>query len=185
MPLLATSQVGYGVATPQAGRVYSASSGCGIYREEREDDVLGPMPEDDGGDTHMADFSAWYDRLAKPSWTPQPSVIGTIWTVVYPLIALAAVATVIKALRGDVPRMVLVALSVNLVANIAFTPIQFGMRNLPLATADIIVVLVTIIWWVILVWRPGSEWIAFVLAPYLIWVSTATVLQVSITLMNR
>ena len=44
----------------------------------------------------MSDFSTWYDGLAKPRWTPTPSVIGTIWTVVYPLIAVAAVATVVK-----------------------------------------------------------------------------------------
>jgi tryptophan-rich sensory protein len=133
----------------------------------------------------MTDFSTWYDKLAKPSWTPAPSVIGTIWTIVYPLIAIAAIATVVKVVRGDVPRLALVALGLNLAANFAFTPIQFGLRNLPLATVDIIVVLVTIIWWGLLVWRPGSEWIAYVLAPYLVWVGTATVLQVSITLMNR
>ncbi len=67
----------------------------------------------------------------------------------------------------------------------AFTPIQFGLRNLPLAAVDIVVVLLTIVWWIALAWRPGSEWIALVLSPYLVWVSIATVLQFSITLMNR
>jgi tryptophan-rich sensory protein len=36
-----------------------------------------------------------------------------------------------------------------------------------------------------LVWRPGSYWIVAVLAPYLAWVATATVLQISITVANR
>jgi benzodiazapine receptor len=133
----------------------------------------------------MAEFRAWYDSLVKPSWTPQPSTIGTIWTIIYPLIAVAAVATVLKVVRGELPRLVLVPLAMNLVANFAFTPIQFGLRNLPLATLDIIVVLVTIVWWMVLVWRPGSAWIVAPLAPYLLWVSTASVLQVSITLANR
>jgi len=133
----------------------------------------------------VSDFSTWYDALAKPKWTPAPSVIGTIWTIIYPLIAVATVATIVKVVRGDLPRIVLIPLVLNLASNAAFTPIQFGLRNLPLATVDIAVVLVTIVWWLALAWRPGSEWIALVLAPYLVWVSIASVLQVSITLANR
>ncbi len=133
----------------------------------------------------MTDFSTWYDALAKPRWTPAPSVIGTIWTIIYPLIAIATVGTVIKVVRGELPRLILVPLAINLAANVAFTPIQFGLRNLPLAAVDIVVVLLTIVWWIALAWRPGSEWIALVLSPYLVWVSIATVLQFSITLMNR
>ena len=133
----------------------------------------------------MNDYRPWYDALAKPSWTPAPATIGLIWTVIYPMIAVAAVATVFKVVRGELPRIVLVPLALNLAANIAFTPILFRLRNLPLATADILLVLVTIVWWAALVWRPGSSWVALVLAPYLVWVTTATLLQVSITLANR
>jgi tryptophan-rich sensory protein len=133
----------------------------------------------------VTDFSTWYDALSKPRWTPPPSVIGTIWTIVYPLIAIAAVATVVKVVRGELPRIILIPLAINLASNVAFTPIQFGLRNLPLAAVDILVILVTIVWWIALAWRPGSQWIALVLSPYLLWVSIATVLQFSITLMNR
>jgi tryptophan-rich sensory protein len=133
----------------------------------------------------MTDFSTWYDTLNKPSWTPAPGTIGLIWTIIYPLIAVAAGATIYKAVRGDLTPWVWLPLVINLAANAAFTPVQFGLRNLPLATADILVVLVTIVAWMVLVWKPGSIWIAAVLAPYLIWVSTATVLQISITLSNR
>jgi translocator protein len=133
----------------------------------------------------MSDYRPWYDALVKPSWTPAPETIGTIWSVIYPLIAIAVVGTVVKVSRGQLPRAVLVPLVINLAANIAFTPIQFGLRNLPLAAADILVVLVTIVWWMVAVWRPGSQWIVLPLAPYLVWVSLATVLQFSITLANR
>ncbi|NTU72354.1 MAG: tryptophan-rich sensory protein [Coriobacteriia bacterium] len=133
----------------------------------------------------MTAFRTWYDALVKPSWTPAPETIGTIWTIIYPLIAVAVVGTVAKVLKGDLPRIVLVPLVVNVVANIAFTPIQFGLRNLPLASADILIILATIVWWMVLVWKPGSQWIAAPLAPYLVWVSLATVLQLSITFANR
>ena len=133
----------------------------------------------------MTDFTTWYDSLAKPGWTPASGTIRTIWSVIYPLIAVATVAAIYKVVHGEASPWVWLPLAANLAANAAFTPIEFGLRNLPLATADILVVLLTIVAWMILVWRPGSIWIAVVLAPYLVWVLIATVLQVSITLMNR
>ncbi len=130
------------------------------------------------------DWSAWYESLAKPAWTPSPATIGTIWTVLYPIIIVAFGATIVKVFRGDLPRSVLVPVAVNVAANVAFTPIQFGLRNLPLAAVDIVVVLVTIVWVMVLVW-PEARWIALALVPYLIWVSIATVLQLTITFANR
>jgi tryptophan-rich sensory protein len=76
------------------------------------------------------------------------------------------------------------AFAINLAANIAFTPIQFGLRNMPLAAVDILVVWATIIWMVIAIW-PSHRWVALAQGPYLAWVSIATVLQLSITWMNR
>jgi benzodiazapine receptor len=73
--------------------------------------------------------------------------------------------------------------AINLVANLIFTPIQFGMRNLPLATVDILIVWATIIGCMVAVW-PHSRWVALAQVPYFIWVSLATVLQLSITAMN-
>ena len=132
----------------------------------------------------MSNWSEWYDALAKPSWTPSGAVIGTIWTVLYPIIIVAFGAAILKVVRGELPRIVLVPVLLNVATNIAFTPIQFGMRNLPLAALDILVVLITIVWTMVLVW-PDARWIALALIPYLAWVITATVLQLSITFMNR
>jgi benzodiazapine receptor len=132
----------------------------------------------------MEDWTSWYDALAKPSWTPPSAVIGTIWTVLYPIIVVAFGAAVVKVFRGDLPKIVLVPLALNVVSNIAFTPIQFGLRNLPLAAVDIVIVLITIVWTMALVW-PNARWIALALVPYLVWVCTATVLQLSITFANR
>ena len=85
--------------------------------------------------------------------------------------------------RGKVGWMVALPFVINLVANLIFTPIQFGMRNLPLASVDILVVWATIIWMMVVVWR-HYRWVAVSQAPYFIWVSLATVLQLSITAMN-
>ena len=132
----------------------------------------------------MSDWTGWYESLAKPSWTPSPSTIGAVWTVLYPIIAVAFGAVIVKVVRGDLPRNVLIPVAINVAANVAFTPIQFGLRNLPLAAVDILVVLATIVWVIVLVW-PNSRWIAAALIPYLVWVSIASVLQLSITFSNR
>jgi tryptophan-rich sensory protein len=72
---------------------------------------------------------------------------------------------------------------VNLAANIAFTPIQFGMRNMPLASVDILIVWGSIFWMVWAVW-PHYRWVTAAQLPYFVWVTLATVLQISITAMN-
>ncbi len=126
----------------------------------------------------------WYDSLAKPAWTPPPSTIGTIWTLLYPVIFVVFGYVVVRVVQGEMPSLLLVPVALNLAANFAFTPIQFGLRNLPLATADILVVLATIVWCILAIW-PYSRWASLALLPYLAWVGTASVLQISITMMNR
>lgn len=125
----------------------------------------------------------WYDALEKPAWTPEPSTIGLIWQILYPIIFVTFGIVFVQSLRGRLPWLVALPFAINFLANIAFTPIQFGMRNLPLATVDILIVWVTILWMMVAIWR-RMWWIAAAQIPYLIWVSIATVLQISITWMN-
>lgn len=125
----------------------------------------------------------WYNALAKPSWTPAPSTIGLIWQILYPIILISFGFVFVKALKKKLPWMVALPFGINLVANLIFTPIQFGLQNLPLAALDILIVWATISWMMVAVWQ-HHRWVAFAQIPYLIWVSTATVLQLSITAMN-
>jgi len=126
----------------------------------------------------------WYDSLAKPAWTPPPGFIGTMWTVLYPIIVVTFCYMIYRVARGTAPMSLLVPIALNVVSNIAFTPIQFGLRNLPLASVDILIVLVTIVWCMVAFW-PYSRLAALALTPYFAWVATASVLQLSITWMNR
>ena len=90
----------------------------------------------------------------------------------------------VQAGRGRLPLLVALPFAINLVANLIFTPIQFGMRNLPLAAVDILVVWSTLVWMMLAIW-PHHRWVAVAQVPYFVWVSIATVLQLSITWMNR
>jgi tryptophan-rich sensory protein len=125
----------------------------------------------------------WYNSLAKPSWTPTPSTIGLIWQILYPIILVSFGFVFVQAIRRKVPWLVALPFVINLVANLIFTPIQFGLRSLPLASVDILIVLGTIIWMMAAIWR-SYRWVVVAQVPYLLWVGTATVLQLSITVMN-
>ena len=125
----------------------------------------------------------WYDSLVKPSWTPEPSTIGLIWRILYPIIIVTFAFVFIQVLRKRVPLKAALPFAINLIANIAFTPIQFGLRNLLLTAADILLVWATIIWMVIAIWE-HYRWVAFAQLPYFVWVSIATSLQLSITWNN-
>lgn len=126
----------------------------------------------------------WYDSLAKPSWTPAPATISLIWTVLYPVILVSFGFVFVQAFRKKLPGRVAVPFAGNLVANVLFMPIFAGLRNVPLAAADILIVWATVLWCVVAVW-PHAKWVALAQLPYLVWVSVATVLQLSITAMNR
>ena len=126
----------------------------------------------------------WYDSLVKPSWTPEPATIGLIWQILYPVIIVTFGFVLIQALRKKIPWKAALPFAINLVANLVFTPIQFGLRNLLLAATDILVVWGTIIWMIMTIWK-HHRWVAFAQVPYFIWVSIATALQLSISWNNR
>ena len=53
-----------------------------------------------------------------------------------------------------------------------------------LAAVDILFTLATLIWAIIIIF-PFSHWIAYTQIPYLLWVSFATILQLTVTYLNR
>lgn len=129
------------------------------------------------------DWMTWYNGLAKPSWTPAPATIGLIWQILYPIIVVTFGFVFIQAVRGKVGWMVAFPFAINLAANLIFTPIQFGLRNLPLAAVDILIVWGTIVWLAVAIW-PHYRWVSLAQLPYFVWVSLATFLQLSITWSN-
>ena len=128
-------------------------------------------------------WKEWYDSLEKPAWTPEPGTIGLIWQILYPIIFVTFGFVFVQAIRGKIPWQASIPFAINLIANLLFTPIQFGMRNLPLAAVDILIVWGTILWMLPAIWK-HYRWVAVAQLPYLVWVSLATILQLSITLMN-
>jgi len=125
----------------------------------------------------------WYTNLIRPDWAPPSYLFGPVWSVLYVLIAVSFIKVFIMFYRKQVPSKVVLPFVLNIFFNLAFTPLQFGLQNNILAGVDIILVLVTLIWAMKVIW-PYSKWISLIQIPYLLWVSFATVLQITITYLN-
>ena len=129
-------------------------------------------------------FMEWYKALDKPSWTPQPATIGTIWQILYPIIAVTFGWVFWRCSLGRLPGAVALPFGLNLLANLSFPLVHFGLKNNLLAALDILVVWGTLVWLIVTIW-PLARWVAVLQVPYFLWVSIATVLQLQITWMNR
>jgi tryptophan-rich sensory protein len=127
--------------------------------------------------------NTWYQTLIKPSWAPPGFLFGPVWTVLYAIIAVTFGTVFYKAFTKQIPWIVALPFALNLVFNFAFTPLQMGLKNNLLASIDIILVLGTLIWALVITW-PHLRWVVYANIPYLLWVSFATVLQLTITYLN-
>lgn len=125
----------------------------------------------------------WYAQLIKPVWSPPSWLFGPVWTVLYILIAISFGSVFRMVFQKQISFYVVLPFILNLVFNLAFTPIQFGLKNNMLAAFDILLVLGTLIWAMIVIY-PYARWVTYIQVPYLLWVSFATVLQLTVTYLN-
>lgn len=128
-------------------------------------------------------WRVWYDGLIKPSWTPPGSTIGIIWSILYPMIILSFFYVMYNVVKGKISWSVGIVFIINLIANLLFSPIFFGMKNIPLATVDILIVWGTIVAQFFLIW-PISKIIAILQIPYFLWVTTASTIQLTVFINN-
>lgn len=126
----------------------------------------------------------WYQVLQKPSWAPPSWLFGPVWTVLYILMAVSYGYVGYLFFTKKIPFVVVLPFILNLAFNLVFTPIQFGLRSNVLAALDIMLVLATLVWALVTIY-PYAKWVSFINIPYLLWVCFATVLQLTITFLNR
>jgi len=128
----------------------------------------------------------WYKNLIKPSWAPPSWIFGPVWSVLYVIIFITFGFVLYKALTHKISWFIALPFILNLVFNFAFTPIQFGLKNNFLAMIDILLVLITLIWALVSIFKiyPEFSWIVYLNIPYFLWVLFATILQITITYLN-
>ena len=119
--------------------------------------------------------NAWFASLAKPSLYPPPQAFGIVWTVLYVMMGIA-LALVLSARGAWWRGRAAIAFLVQLVINLAWTPVFFAMHQITAALVLIVVldiaVLVTI--WLFRRVRPVAAWL---MLPYMAWILFATALN--------
>ena len=131
---------------------------------------------------------SWYQTLIKPTWAPPSWLFGPVWTFLYIIIAGSYGYVFYRWLKPEfpataIPFIVVLPFILNLIFNLAFSPIQFGLQNNILAAIDILLILGTLIWAMIVIF-PYAPWITYIQIPYFLWVSFATILQLTVTYLN-
>jgi tryptophan-rich sensory protein len=125
----------------------------------------------------------WYSTLIRPTWSPPSWLFGPVWTFLYVLIAISFGKVFLMFFQKQISWAVVLPFALNLIFNFSFTYFQFGLKNNLLAGIDILLVLSTLIWAMIVIY-PHVKWVMYMQIPYLAWVSFATVLQLTITYLN-
>lgn len=124
----------------------------------------------------------WYAALAKPAWNPPGWLFGPVWSVLYTMMAVAAWLVWMQG-GFAVRRGSLMAFLVQLALNAVWTPLFFGLHR-PDAAFAVIILLWLAIAWTIAAFARVHRTAAWLLAPYLAWVSFAAVLNGALWRLN-
>lgn len=129
-------------------------------------------------------FRPWYAAIEKPAFTPPSWVFGPVWTILYILMGISAFLLWRRGLRSRAVRVALGWFLGQLALNALWSPVFFGWRRIGLALVVIVLLWAAVIATIYRFHRV-SHVSAWLLAPYWLWVSFATVLNASIWWLNR
>lgn len=135
-----------------------------------------------GGYWTSLGLGGWYDGLRKPSFQPPAWVFGPVWTALYASMAVAA-WLVWRRRRVASVRVPLALFGLQLALNLAWSGLFFGLRSPGAAFAEIVVLWAAILA-TLLAFARVSRPAGLLLAPYLAWVTFASVLNLAIWRLN-
>jgi benzodiazapine receptor len=130
-----------------------------------------------------AEANHWYATLGKPPWAPPNGWFAPVWIVVY--VSMGTCAWLIWRERYHRGRgTALAAYGLQLVLNAAWAPLFFGAKSIGAGLFVIVALWVAIAWTIreFAMVRAAAAWL---LAPYLIWVSFAAALNLALWKLNQ
>jgi translocator protein len=130
----------------------------------------------------MSSIMSWYSRLEKPYFNPPNYVFGPVWTVLYILMGIALY--LVWAKKDADKQAANIAFFTQLTLNVIWSILFFGMQSPLFAFLEIILLWTAIVATIVEFYRI-SKAAAVLMMPYLLWVSFAAVLNISIYLLNR
>jgi translocator protein len=128
--------------------------------------------------------NGWYRTIATPDWNPSDAVFAPVWTTLYILMGIAFYLVWQKNVPAALKRPALTFWVVQLILNGLWSFLFFNQHAIGLALVEIIVLWLAILITIFLFARI-TKLAAWLLVPYISWVSFATILTYSIWQLNR
>jgi tryptophan-rich sensory protein len=125
----------------------------------------------------------WYVGLTKPSFSPPNWLFAPVWIVLYAMMGIALYIVWEKRTSQEIPASVLIVFFLQLLLNVLWSFVFFGLRSPLWGFVEIAVLWAAILLTMILFWRI-SRTAGALLMPYLAWVTFASVLTFSIWKLN-
>jgi tryptophan-rich sensory protein len=129
------------------------------------------------------DLGPWYYRLRKPAWQPPDWLFGPAWTLIFALAALAAVLYWRRRMTREDRLLVIAAFALNGFLNTLWSLLFFRLERPDWALGEVGFLWLSIVALIVLLAR-GSRGAAWLLVPYLAWVSFASLLNWKIVQLN-
>jgi translocator protein len=126
---------------------------------------------------------SWYAALQKPFFTPPGWVFAPVWITLFILMGIALYFVWESGLDQPGVRTALGVFGVQFVLNVIWSFLFFGLKSPLLGLADIIILWIMIATTIVLFYRVKKS-AAYLLIPYIAWVSLATALNGAVYLMN-
>ena len=124
----------------------------------------------------------WFIALDKPSIFPPPAAFGVVWPILYVLMGFAA-AMVCAAWGSRYRVPAILAFVLQLLVNLAWSPVFFGQHEISLGLYLILLLDVAVVVTMALFWRVRRA-AALMLVPYLAWILFASVLNYEFLRLN-
>ena len=131
----------------------------------------------------ITDLGSWYHMLRQPAWAPPDSAYGVIWTLIYALTALAAVAAWTAAGSRQAAEAVVGLFALNGFLNILWSLLFFRLHRPDWAAVEAVFLWLSVLSLVIGAGRLSRP-AGLLLLPYLAWVSIALALNVAVVHLN-
>ena len=135
-----------------------------------------------GGLATGPQIQTWFATVTKPSWNPPNWVFGPVWTVLFLMMAISAWLVWKKVGLRD-GKVALIMFAVQLILNVGWSILFFGMQNIQGALIEIGALWLAIAATIFLFSR-HSKAAAWLLVPYIAWVSFASFLNYTIWTLN-
>jgi len=123
----------------------------------------------------------WFVTIIKPSFNPPNWLFAPVWTFLFILIGISLY--LVWDSKKENKKFAYYIFAFQLIFNLLWSILFFGLHNPLLALLDIFVLWVLILINIILFYKISKS-SAYLLMPYLLWVTFATILNFSIFLLN-